>query len=408
MAHRATLYVLPGQPTQPQDCEVCWQSSHEDTSNMLPASPCNLSTWSEVAWEDLCAIDLILPTEWITSLDVKLPGSNKRIMRAALPYAVEEFLIQPLEQYHIATVSTEAEGSTGVAVIAAALMATWCTWIDERFPRVRTRFLVDGWLLPRTDNETAIAQIDGRVLIRYGDRLCSVTNDNMREPVLESLRNTRPNAGPPRRLEPPDLGAKGGGSQELAAALMSRAESFTGPDLRQDRYKSQAVLDWRLPAATLAASVLLCAAMVIGSNLYTASVYDERRTTILTTTEQAYRETFAATGRLVNLPAQARQHLEALQAQWRAPEERPEFFPLFNAVTQALATWSQDYTYTLRQLSYVERDRAINLDLVTDDMGHINRLQQFFAEQGLQAAVLSASEDEGQFTGRMRIRYEPE
>ena len=62
---------------------------------------------------------------------------------------------------------------------------------------------------------------------------------------------------------------------------------------------------------------------------------------------------------------------------------------------------------TLRQLTYVERDSAINLDLITADMGHVNRLQQYFADQGLQASVLSVSEEEGQFVGRMRVKYEP-
>jgi type II secretory pathway component PulL len=230
----------------------------------------------------------------------------------------------------------------------------------------------------------------------------------MLEATLESLLNTHPNAGPRHWLAPSTVGALSDKSEDLAVALMSRVESFKGPDLRQGRYKSQAGLDWRLPAATLVTSVLLSAAAVIGVNLYKAVVFNERRAEIVLTMEQVYKETFSAQGQLVNLPVQARQHVKTLKAKWQPPEERPAFFPLFSSVTQALVIWGQDYTSTLRQLGYVERDSAINLTLVTEDMAYINRLQQFFSDQGLQAAVLSASEEEGQFIGHMRVRHEPE
>ena len=408
MANRASLYVCSGPPDIPAECEVYWQipGSAQTDSNPLSA-PCALSAWAQREWDDLSAIDCIFPAEWISNFAVNLPGARKRVLQAALPYAVEEFLIQPLEHYHIAPVGTESDGSIAVAVIDVTLMEAWCSWVDQHFPRVKTRFLVDGWLLPREASEVALLNFEDRVLLRYGDRLCGAAQPVMLDSVLAAVVSAHPNAGQYRRLTAQDLEAEGNNHSDMAAALMTRIEGFQGPDLRQGRYKSQSVLDWRFPAAIVTASLVLSTALLAGSNYYRASVYEDQRTQIETMMEQVYTQTFAQQGKLINLPAQARQHLEKLKAQWRAPKEQPEFFPLFNAVTQLLSTWANKDTSTLRQLSYVERESAINLDLVTADMGHLNSLQQYFSTQGLQASVLSVSEEKGQFLGRMRVKYEP-
>ncbi|WP_407362460.1 type II secretion system protein GspL [Pseudomonas luteola] len=70
-------------------------------------------------------VTLVIPAEVVTSCLVSLPTQKARLVRQALPFAVEELLAEEIELFHLALGGQQADGRYRVLAINRALLASW-------------------------------------------------------------------------------------------------------------------------------------------------------------------------------------------------------------------------------------------------------------------------------------------
>jgi general secretion pathway protein L len=74
---------------------------------------------------------VVVPGEAVLLLHPHLPVMSRARVRQAIPFAVEEQLIDNLEAYHFAIADRQTEGTVPVAVVSDAAMKAWCARLAE-------------------------------------------------------------------------------------------------------------------------------------------------------------------------------------------------------------------------------------------------------------------------------------
>jgi general secretion pathway protein L len=115
-------------------------------------------------FEDVCAVlqrpwRLVLPVEAVTACSVQLPTQKKRWLRKALPFAVEEWLAEDIEQMHLALGRPLADGRHRVFAVRRDWLSDWLALCAEPPGQIR----VDADLLP--EDATWLCWLDGRWLL---------------------------------------------------------------------------------------------------------------------------------------------------------------------------------------------------------------------------------------------------
>jgi type II secretion system protein L len=114
---------------------------------------------------------LLIPTRDVLLMQTTLVTSNSRHLKQALPYALEENLVDdPAEQHFVWQARKEPADVLDVAVIARETLKSWMELLKKHRIRART-ILPDVFALPVAEDEHAvptIVQHDGQVLVRTG------------------------------------------------------------------------------------------------------------------------------------------------------------------------------------------------------------------------------------------------
>lgn len=115
-------------------------------------------------FEDVCAVlqrpwRLVLPVEAVTACSVQLPTQKKRWLHKALPFAVEEWLAEDIEQMHLALGAPLADGRHQVFAVRRDWLNDWLALCVESPGQI----WVDADLLP--GDATWLCWLDGRWLL---------------------------------------------------------------------------------------------------------------------------------------------------------------------------------------------------------------------------------------------------
>lgn len=111
---------------------------------------------------------VLVPSEAVRLLavDLPLPTAAKRI--AALPFAVEDRVAEPLDQVHLALGAELAPRRYLVAVVAHATMAAWVEMADAA-SLGHAALVPDALALPRSEEGWTAELAGGRALVRAAD-----------------------------------------------------------------------------------------------------------------------------------------------------------------------------------------------------------------------------------------------
>lgn len=150
-------------------------------------------------------IELILPAHQVTFLRLRLPAGQRSRLLQALPYLVEEHLMSPPEQVHIALAMHDGDNAT-VATLEKSVLRGLLIHLAEQGVKPQ-RALPATLLLPLPDNGWSVAILDRDCFVRqeacYGFAL-EMPRDHL-PPVslrlaLEAARNPSQNSHPPEQL----------------------------------------------------------------------------------------------------------------------------------------------------------------------------------------------------------------
>lgn len=205
---------------------------------------------------------VLVPSESVLLLAVDLPIANRAKRIAALPFAIEDRIADPIDAVHMALGAEIAPQRYLVAVVRHALMLQWVEAADAA-GLGHAAMVPDALALPVPEaGEWSAEAGDGRVLVRTGDGIGFATSASLIGPAWEAAGQPRIwNCGMTPIGELPQESRPGGGGG-LAERLSSPAI-----DLRQGAYARRAVarsswlkrLGW-IAAAGIAAHTVIAAA----------------------------------------------------------------------------------------------------------------------------------------------------
>lgn len=133
--------------------------------------------WQQGNWGEVSGLAqrdnvvLLIPTRDVLLMQTTLVTSNSRHLKQALPYALEENLIDdPAEQHFVWQARKDSPETLDVAVISRQTLKGWMELLKKHRIRART-ILPDVFVLPVADDELVvptIMQLNDQVLVRTG------------------------------------------------------------------------------------------------------------------------------------------------------------------------------------------------------------------------------------------------
>lgn len=112
------------------------------------------------------AVWVLVPAEDVLVTQVRLSARNRSQLLKALPYAVEDQLLDPVENLHFAASEVE-NGSVGVAAVAKSTLRGWLEQLEAAAIRADV-LLPESLALPLAGSRAAALLDAGRAIARLG------------------------------------------------------------------------------------------------------------------------------------------------------------------------------------------------------------------------------------------------
>jgi general secretion pathway protein L len=337
-----------------------------------------------------------------------IPGRNRQKLLRAVPFALEEQLIEDVENSHFSLGPSLPGGGYPVVVIATRR-------IDAILDACRSAGLDVYQLVPDIlavpcAGDAVCVVIDGDLaLVRTGPYSGFVADTENLGLLLAGQQ--QPEDSPPRPVSVqmpaggvlPDLGGAAAGAEITryeGPALMLLSQGLGGAiiDLLQGPYSrnqewGKIWRPWRATAALLLAGVLL-------SNIVTGVDYfrlRNERDELNARMQSVFMESFPGTRRVVDPRVQMQQQLEQLQ---RRAGSGGRFLTLLARSADVLRT-AKDIE--ISGASY--RSGRLDVDLTVANLQVLDQLKQSLSAHGLEVEIQSAAADAGQrVKSRLRIQ----
>jgi general secretion pathway protein L len=351
---------------------------------------------------------LVAPGELATLHRVALPGRKRTQWIQAVPYALEDQVVEDIEHLHFSLGSLPEEGRLPVAVIQRTVLRAWLDRCAEAgiAPAV---VVPDPLLLPWEEGDWSLLLEAGRAVVRTGrwEGFAAELDllDLLLSQAFAEARDARPQrlrvwGDPPPTLVVADLiPLVEDRSPEPLAVFAATYRPGAALDLLQGPFSRRAhwgrwVRPWRM-AASLAGLWLLAQGI--------AQIHERfwlEREVIALRTEMArlYQDAVPGATRIVNPRAQLEAHLREL----RSGDARTEtFLELLYRGGQPLTQFPD---VTLRALSY--RDGRLSLDLHGGSPAVLDQLQQQLNEQPGLRTEMRTTQREGQVESQVTLTWE--
>lgn len=333
---------------------------------------------------DVGPATVLVPTEDVLLLAVDLPIAGRAQRLAALPFAIEDRIADPLDTVHVALGAEVGPRSFVAGVVRHDIMLGWIAVLDAA-GLGHAAIVPDALLLPVPPaGSWSVEAAAGRVIVRT-DSGAGFAVPVERFAVVWAAGGSLPCViyGVPL---PFDLPMSSAGD----AGIASQRLLTPGLDLRQGRYAAAAR---PVPAAlrrlgiVLAAGLLAHTAIAAADTLKLRGIAANRRTTAEVLVRQM----------LPGTPLTA--DLDRLLPSGGAGRGR--FLPL---LTRAAAALTPVGGLTLTKLSYTDGDGALTLGVEAADIGGLQRAQSALVSAGLSPVSGAATAAPGRADGDIVIR----
>lgn len=325
--------------------------------------------WSESAgWATVGAGVVLAPSEKVRLMTVELPLSSQRQRRAALPFAVEEYLAEPLSHVHVAFGAEVAHRRYLSGVVGHESMGGWIEALNGA-GLARCRIVPDALTVPRPpEGAWSVWVVGPRALVRRADGAgfalgVAVLADAWKlagEPVLIHHGGELP-AGLTAQE------AQGGHDADIAA---------TSFDLRQGVYaRTEQGRRGALKVAALLVALGLVghAAVAAIDTLALKRLAEDRRNEA-----RALLQEMAP-----DLPANGDMLAQFSRFQPSGTEPQGRFLPLLSRVSETLQPLAEGLA--VQALAFSATDNTLSLDLQASDLAALQRIEAALSEAGLEA-----------------------
>lgn len=348
-------------------------------------------------------IVVLVPSEDVVLTEATLRARTRAQLLQALPYAVEDQLLDPVEDLHFA--ATRGEGTLGVAVVAKATLRGWLERLAEAGiePDV---LLPDALALPCTPERGAALIEEGRALVRlapWSALACSLRElpdwlARVAAPKPLDIHDVRAAAAP---LALPAARVERGrdATAFLAAALAAAPAADTlnllegdfAPRRRQGRGQR-----WWRTAAALAAAVALLAVADLGMDVWRLSRSSAQ---MQAQAQEALHKAFPDIDAAMLARSSPEQLMRGRLDRLRGGAEASGLLRVLGQIAPVVGTTTQIQT---RGMEY--RNGTFELALRTPDVAALDSVRERLAlVPGLKAEVTAANPGADGVDGRIRI-----
>lgn len=353
-------------------------------------------------------LTVVLPGAWVTTHQVQIPVRQSQRLRQAVPYVLEERLVEDVDDLHFALGSRQADGELPVLVVARARLQQSLKSLDEAGLRADV-ITPETLAIPVQEGEWSLLLTDEGANLRMGPFL-GWTSQGTDWPDYLSLAFAGNSASLPERLRLFDCRSDQGTDISLAqlpvavvtespASLMdiiAAGAATPAINLLQGDFSRREQLGklwrpWRLTAALLFAALVLQGGLSL-STYYRLKGEDE---TLYRQIEQVYRDTFPDARNVSNPKVQMERALAAMGGNGAGGG----FLSLLATAAPVLMA---EKGVELRSLRY--QQGAMDFDVTLGDLAVLDRLKQSLAGKGLEVTIQSASSEGGKVEGRLQIR----
>lgn len=347
---------------------------------------------------------LVAPSEAVTLHRLALPSRKRSTWARAVPFVLEDYLVEDIETLHFALGGAVDGGYLPVAVVDRILLSAWLETCDQA-GLTPAAVVPDSLLLPWQNDEWSVLLEARRALVRTGRWEGFATErDNLALLLAQALAEAGETK--PRRLR-----VWGAPATELAetgvelspedtpieplALFASGYQPATVLNLLQGGYSRQAhwgrwLRPWRA-AAALAGMTLL---VQIAGQVYDHWRLQREVTALRTEIERTFKDALPEATRIVNPKVQMETRLREL-----APSGGSGFLELLYQGAQPLAHFPN---VTLRGLGY--RDGQLDLALEGGDPAVLDRLRQQFERQPGLRMDMRTTQREGQMESKITVK----
>ena len=352
---------------------------------------------------------VLVPGEDVLLCQAEVPGQKRRLLAQAVPYALEEQIIDDVEAQHFAFGALSGD-RVSVAVVSHARMRQWLDLLQQAGIEA-DQIIPDVLSLPLPEDSWQLLQINKRLLLR---------NDVQRGMVLDvenagfNLRARLAEAGEarPARIACQDFSGSGLALPELDVELTVEPASGLPVLLMAAAYHEQQAINllqgqysrreriskywrpWRVAAALLAVFVVL---------QFAAGIVDRQRlatenSTLLADIEQIYRQSFPEARKVVNAKLEMERALSSLRGGGSAAGEG-----FAELLAQAGEQFKQVGSLNLQRLSY--KDGVLDVSLFIGDLQQLDQLKQGLVDKAqVQVEIQSATAKGDRVEARLRIK----
>jgi len=372
----------------------------DDTGNVRDSGTGNLAAMPQ---SDDATV--IVSAERVLATTAVLPKIKRSKLETALPFALEDALIDDVSEAHVTTGAKLPDGRT----VLYTLNKSWLTrFLDaSSAAKLRVRRIVPEFcLLPTRANEWSLAWdgVQGFLATANSQGGALDSGSDARAPVGLQLR-LQTEAPAALRLfalgsevQAPNWGIKVPVIFEKQSFDWRRAAiPGEAPNLLWGKFAPPPRISefwpWLRPA--LMAALLLFGVEVVISNLEWAVFAQEKHQLVKSMTE-TFRETFGADATIVDAPLQMRRNVARLRHAVGVNDDA-DFSPLLEKFSGAMGSVPGG---TLRTLRYEDGKLDIEMTLST---AALDTLLQRIAETGLSAQVVDKHDSGGAMNIQLRV-----
>lgn len=359
---------------------------------------------------------VLVPAAAVTLMEVDIPAGQRRYLRKALPFVVEEFIADELEDVHIATGPMVRNQPVPLAIVRHSELIHWLDAIYSA--GIAPDLLVPEQLaVPWHEGELTVLVEGGRCLLRTGAwagtafdladaavwlhkalrehpdarRITLISGyDDSGDPTLATLAAELDESLPDgiQRVEYREPVA------EVLAAESARAADNT-IDLLQGGYRikrqqTRRYFDWRKVVVVAA----ICAAFNAVLAIAAGSWYHWEGSRLRSESVAAYRQIVPNAHRIFDPKKQLESYLRVAG---------PASAGFFNMLAPVADAWNKDSKLVIDRLDYDDSNATLTLQISGPSAQPVTALQSALAANGLRANVTSMVEQGGGVSARIQV-----
>lgn len=347
---------------------------------------------------------LVAPSEAVTLHRLALPSRKRSTWARAVPFALEDYLVEDIETLHFALGGAVDGGYLPVAVVDRILLSAWLETCDQA-GLTPAAVVPDSLLLPWQNDEWSVLLEARRALVRTGrwegfaterDNLALLLAQALAEAGETKPRCLRVWGAPATELAETEVELRPEDTPiEPLALFASGYQPATVLNLLQGGYSRQAhwgrwLRPWRAAAALVGMTLLV----QIAGQVYDYWRLQREVTALRTEIERTFKDALPEATRIVNPKVQMETRLREL-----APSGGSGFLELLYQGAQPLAHFPN---VTLRGLGY--RDGQLDLALEGGDPAVLDRLRQQFERQPGLRMDMRTTQREGQMESKITVK----